>query len=139
MKQLIQKLNETHALTKSEWTTLIQNRSPELSEDLFKLAREVRHLHYGKDIYIRGLIEFTNYCKNDCFYCGIRKSNPHAIRYRLSKKEILNCCSIGYSQGFRTFVLQGGEDGYFTDERLIDIIKAIKLLYPDCLCNLICR
>lgn len=132
MKQLIQKLNETHALTKSEWTTLIQNRSPELSEDLFKLAREVRHLHYGKDIYIRGLIEFTNYCKNDCFYCGIRKSNPHAIRYRLSKKEILNCCSIGYSQGFRTFVLQGGEDGYFTDERLIDIIKAIKLLYPDC-------
>lgn len=132
MKQLIQKLYETHSLSKSEWTALIQNRSPELSEDLFKLAREVRHLHYGSDIYIRGLIEFTNYCKNDCFYCGIRKSNPHATRYRLSKKEILSCCSIGYSQGFRTFVLQGGEDGYFTDERLIDIIKSIKLLYPDC-------
>lgn len=132
MRELIQKLKETQTLTKNEWTTLIQNHSPELADYLFEEARAVRHLHYGNDIYIRGLIEFTNYCKNDCLYCGIRKSNLHAIRYRLSKEEILNCCKAGYELGFRTFVLQGGEDGYFTDERLIDITATIKSLYPDC-------
>lgn len=132
MKTLIQKLKETRTLTREEWTALIQNRSPELAEFLFEEARNVRHLHYGHDVYIRGLIEFTNYCKNDCFYCGIRKSNPNAVRYRLSKERILDCCQAGYALGFRTFVLQGGEDGYFTDERLVDIIASIKSLYPDC-------
>lgn len=132
MKELIQKLKETQTLTKDEWISLIQNRSPMLSDYLFEEARRIRKLHYGNDIHIRGLIEFTNYCKNDCFYCGIRKSNQNATRYRLNKEEILSCCKTGYQLGFRTFVLQGGEDGYFTDERLVDIISAIKSQYSDC-------
>lgn len=132
MKELIQQLKETQTLKKDQWTTLIQNRSPELAEYLFEQAREVRHHHYKHDIYIRGLIEFTNYCKNDCLYCGIRRSNQNAVRYHLSKEDILACCQSGYELGFRTFVLQGGEDGSFTDARIIDIVSSIKELYPDC-------
>ena len=132
MKELIQKLRQTQSLTKEEWISLIENRTPELAEYLFEQAREVREAHYGKDIYIRGLIEFTNYCKNDCFYCGIRRSNKNADRYRLSKEEILECCEHGYELGFRTFVLQGGEDGYYTDERTAEIVSEIKEKYPDC-------
>lgn len=78
------------------------------------------------------MIEFTNYCKNDCLYCGIRKNNPNAHRYRLTKEQILDCCHAGYDLGFRTFVLQGGEDGYFTDNRMVEIISAIKNAFPDC-------
>lgn len=129
---LIDKLKKEQSLSKKEWISLIEGRTPELSEYLFKLAREIRHKHYNHDIYIRGLIEFTNYCKNDCLYCGIRKSNPNAHRYRLTKEQILDCCRIGYDLGFRTFVLQGGEDGYFTDERMVEIISAIRNNYPDC-------
>lgn len=132
MKELIDKLKSTRNLSKDEWTTLISNRSPDLSEYLFSLARETRHAHYGKDVYIRGLIEFTNYCKNDCLYCGIRKSNHNVNRYRLDKDTILDCCKLGYALGFRTFVLQGGEDGFYTDTRLADIVFSIKTLYPDC-------
>lgn len=132
MKSLIDKLKETQELTKKEWTTLIENRTPELAEYLFGQARKVREKYYGKDVYIRGLIEFTNYCKNDCYYCGIRKSNPNAKRYRLTKEEILECCRQGYDLGFRTFVLQGGEDGYYNDERMTEIVSAIKKQHPDC-------
>lgn len=132
MKELIQKLRKTQSLAKEEWISLIENRTPELAEYLFEQAREVRETHYGKDIYIRGLIEFTNYCKNDCFYCGIRRSNKNADRYRLSKEAILECCEHGYELGFRTFVLQGGEDGYYTDERVAEIVSEIKEKYPDC-------
>lgn len=132
MKELIQKLRQTQSLAKEEWISLIENRTPELAEYLFEQAREVREAHYGKDIYIRGLIEFTNYCKNDCLYCGIRRSNKNADRYRLSKEEILECCEHGYELGFRTFVLQGGEDGYYTDERVAEIVSEIKEKYPDC-------
>lgn len=132
MKQLIDKLEQSHSLTKEEWITLIDNRSTDLSEYLFDRARKVRHLYYGHDIYIRGLIEFTNYCKNDCYYCGIQKSNHKITRYRLNHNDILSCCKTGYELGFRTFVLQGGEDGYYTDERMVDIISSIKNLYPDC-------
>ena len=127
--ELIDKLNKEQNLSKEEWISLIENRTPELSEYLFKKAREVRHEHYGQDVYIRGLIEFTNYCKNDCLYCGIRKSNPNVSRYRLTKEQILDCCHAGYQLGFRTFVLQGGEDGYFTDERMLEIISAIKTTF----------
>lgn len=109
-----------------------RGRTPELSEYLFSLARKERHRYYGHDVYVRGLIEFTNYCKNDCLYCGIRKSNGNAHRYRLSEEDILNCCKEGYDLGFRTFVLQGGEDGYYTDERIIHLIRMIKEQYPDC-------
>lgn len=132
MKQLIDKLRQTQTLTKEEWTWVIQNRTPEISEYLFEQARDVRKEYYGKVVYIRGLIEFTNICKNDCYYCGIRKSNTNAQRYRLTKEEILECCMHGYGLGFRTFVLQGGEDGYFSDDRMVEIVAAIKAQHPDC-------
>lgn len=96
------------------------------------MAREVREDIYGKDVYIRGLIEFSNICKNDCYYCGIRKSNERAKRYRLSPEEILRCAKEGYRLGFRSFVLQSGEDNWFTKERLASIIRGIKDWYPDC-------
>ena len=132
MKALIQKLRQTQSLTKEEWVNLIENRTPELAEYLFEQAREVREQYYGKDIYIRGLIEFTNYCKNDCLYCGIRRSNKNADRYRLTKEQILECCEHGYELGFRTFVLQGGEDRHFTDERMTEIVLEIKKRFPEC-------
>ena len=115
-KELIDKLHKNQELSLEEWTELIKNRTPELSEYLFELAREERHKYYGHDVYVRGLIEFTNYCRNDCLYCGIRKSNAAAHRYRLDEDTILRCCQEGYDLGFRTFVLQGGEDGYFTEK-----------------------
>ena len=86
---------------------------------------------YGKDIYIRGLIEISNICKNDCYYCGIRKSNRKCKRYRLNKEDILLCVIHGYKLGFRTFVLQGGEDSFYKDDILTDIVKSIKVIYPD--------
>ena len=130
--ELIDKLKTEHTLSKEEWISLIEGRTPELSAYLFEQARAVRHEHYGKDVYIRGLIEFTNFCKNDCLYCGIRKSNLTANRYRLDKETILDCCKLGYELGFRTFVLQGGEDGYFNDERMVEIVSSIKSAHPDC-------
>lgn len=131
-KQLIDKLEETSRLTKEEWMALIGNRSEGIAEYLFEKARKWQHKFYGSRIYTRGLIEFTNYCKNDCYYCGIRRSNRNAERYRLTKEQILECCEIGYGLGFRTFVLQGGEDGWFTQEKLEDIVHAIKERYSDC-------
>lgn len=130
-KELINKLNENNFLSYDEYLYLINNRK-NCAEYLFQKAREVRNKIYGKKIYIRGLIEFTNYCKNDCLYCGIRCSNKNADRYRLSKEDILSCVDLGHNLGFRTFVLQGGEDIYYTDEKLCDIIKEIKNKYPDC-------
>ena len=132
MLKLIDKLKETKHLTKEEWVALIEGRTPELAQYLFAQARDVREQVYGKSIYIRGLIEFTNYCKNDCLYCGIRRSNTNACRYRLDMDEILECCEKGYELGFRTFVLQGGEDAYFTDNQLEQTVKAIRGQYPDC-------
>ena len=132
MKKLIDKLEQNSILSMDEYTELISNISPEIAEYLFEKARQARHKYYGHDVYIRGLIEFTNYCKNDCIYCGIRRSNKNAERYRLSKDDILQCCQSGYDLGFRTFVLQGGEDPYFTDERMISIISSIKQQFPDC-------
>ena len=95
-------------------------------------AREVREKHYGKDVYLRGLIEFTNYCKNNCYYCGIRRGNKNCERYRLTAEEILSCADQGYELGFRTIVLQGGEDPYFTDDVMVPIVEAIRKKYPDC-------
>lgn len=132
LTSLIDKLYETENLTAKEWTSLISGRTNDLSEYLFSLARKRQQTYYGKDVYVRGLIEFSNYCKNDCFYCGIRKSNTNANRYRLTEEEILSCCKEGYHLGFRTFVLQSGEDGYFTEERLVSLIRKIREGYPDC-------
>lgn len=129
---LIDKLKKEQILSKDEFVFLIDNRNEEISQYLFENAREIRHKIYGKEIFIRGLIEFSNYCKNDCLYCGIRRSNKNCDRYRLSKEEILACCKEGYELGFRTFVLQGGEDVKFTDEVFCDIISSIKTNFPDC-------
>ena len=96
------------------------------------LARETADRIFGKKIFFRGLIEFTNFCKNDCLYCGIRRSNRNAERYRMTEEEILHCCRWGYQAGFRTFVMQGGEDPHFTDERIVRIVSAVKREFPDC-------
>ena len=131
-KQRIDVLADAHILPESELIALITDATPESDEYLFGQARRAREAVYGKAVYMRGLIEFTNYCKNDCYYCGIRRSARGAERYRLSEEQILNCCEAGYALGFRTFVLQGGEDGYYTDERIIAIVSKIKEKYPDC-------
>ncbi|MGN0659136.1 MAG: [FeFe] hydrogenase H-cluster radical SAM maturase HydE [Emergencia sp.] len=104
----------------------------EYDQELFYAADQVRRGSYGEDVYIRGLIEFSNYCRNDCFYCGIRRSSRQVVRYRLTKDEILACCFEGYTLGFRTFVLQSGEDPFFTDEILCDIVSEIRQMFPDC-------
>ena len=132
MRAIIDKLKKEKILSKEEFKELIENRNSEQSEYLFEQARSVRLSVYEHDVYMRGLIEFTNYCKNDCYYCGIRKSNCKASRYRLTKEQILDCCEKGHALGFRTFVLQGGEDGYYTDEKMIDLTRTIKTNYPDC-------
>ncbi len=132
MKALIDKLEKKRNLTNEEFVALISNRNPELDKYLFEKAVAIRNKHYESDIYIRGLIEFTNFCKKDCLYCGIRKSNQNAERYRLTKEQVLDCCKTGYDLGFRTFVLQGGEDAYFTDDRICDMIKTIKSQHSDC-------
>lgn len=131
-RELIDKLAKNHTLSRDEYINLISNRTDADSEYLFKKADAARQEYYGKDVYMRGLIEISNYCKNDCYYCGIRCSNKNASRYRLTKEEILSCCENGYALGFRTFVLQGGEDPYYTDDRICDIVSSIKSKYPDC-------
>jgi biotin synthase len=131
VKLLIDKLSQKSILQKEEWIFLFSNRDNEILEYACEKARQVSIQHYGNKVFARGLIEFTNYCKNNCFYCGIRTENKKASRYRLTKKEILDCCKIGNDLGFKTFVLQGGEDPYFTDEKLLEIITAIKENYPD--------
>lgn len=132
MIEIIDKLYDKQTLKKDEFIYLINNRNEETDEYLFNLARKRREEYYGKDVYIRGLIEFTNYCKNDCYYCGIRCSNKNADRYRLSKEDILLCAKEGYKLGFRTIVLQGGEDPYFTDDIMVDIVSTLRKSYPDC-------
>ncbi|MBQ2819874.1 MAG: [Clostridia bacterium] len=132
MDNLIEKLEKTRSLTLGEYKALIDAFCPELAKVLAEKADAVRRRVYGNKVFIRGLIEVSNICKNDCFYCGIRASNKKCDRYRISADEILECAREGYKLGFRTFVLQGGEDGYFTDERVEDIIKRIKAEMPDC-------
>ncbi len=132
MKKLIDRLHVTGSLDREQWIQLLSERSEETDQYARDLGNKVRQQIYGNDIYVRGLVEFTNYCKNDCYYCGIRRSNKNAQRYRLTEEDILLCCQQGYELGFRTFVLQGGEDGYYTDERLLSIIHKIKAEYPDC-------
>ena len=129
---MIDKLETEHSLPVGEYQALIEGFDDSLSQYAAEKARQMYHKHYGKEIYIRGLIEISNYCKNDCYYCGIRRSNRNCQRYRLTKDDILSCCDEGYALGFRTFVLQGGEDGYYTDGLMCQIIGEIKSKYPDC-------
>ena len=130
MSDIVEKLKATNNLTDEELKTLIE--TDRYDEELYEAADYVRRREYGTDVYIRGLIEFTNYCRQNCYYCGLRRDNTNAERYRLEKSDILECCELGYSLGFRTFVLQGGEDGYYTDDLMCDIISTIKEKYPDC-------
>lgn len=132
MKALIEKLESEKSLSLSEYQYLIDNRDEESRELLKEKADKARRSVYGNKVFIRGLIEISNICKNDCHYCGIRKSNRNCQRYRLSEPDILECCKEGYALGFRTFVMQGGEDGFFTDEAMCSIIRKIKASYPDC-------
>lgn len=129
---LIDKLTEENTLSREEYYEIISEINSEEAEYLAGRAREIREKYYGKQVFIRGLIEISNICKNNCYYCGIRRDNKNCDRYRLNKEEILECCREGYELGFRTFVMQGGEDGYFTDEVLVDIISSIKSSWPDC-------
>ncbi len=122
---LLEKLEQNRNLTLEEWQAPIQKQS-EYQKEAEKRANILREQNFGNRIYVRGLIEFTNYCKNDCYYCGIRKSNQNAERYRLSTEQILECTDTGYELGFRTFVLQGGEDVWYTDERILELVHAIR-------------
>ena len=126
LNELIKTQNLSHEKLKALLTT------DKYDNDLMFEADKVRRKVYGNKVYIRGLIEFTNYCKNNCLYCGIRCANKNAVRYRLTKDEILDCCREGYELGFRTFVLQGGEDAFFTDDIMCDIVSSIKNAYSDC-------
>jgi biotin synthase len=132
MRSLIDKLHNEKVLSKAEFVTLLNSFEEEDSKYLLSKSRAAADEFFGKKIYVRGLIEFTNFCKNDCYYCGIRKSNLNAERYRLEKGDILSCCEKGYELGFRTFVLQGGEDMWYSDEKMVDIISSIRSAYPDC-------
>jgi biotin synthase len=131
MRLIINKLEKNQILCKEEFKELLINLTDDTSNYLFECAQAVRRQVYGNDVYMRGLIEVTNYCKNDCYYCGIRKSNCKTDRYRLTIDQILECCQKGYNLGLRTFVLQGGEDGYFTDEKIVKLVQMIKTNYPD--------
>lgn len=132
MRNLIEKLYLQQDLTDEEFLTLITALSEPDEDLLYERARQVQLRTYGKNVFLRGLIEFTNYCKNDCYYCGIRRSNRNAERYRLTDEQILHCCEQGYALGFRTFVLQGGEDPCFTDARMVPLIREIRRAHPDC-------
>lgn len=132
MKTLIDKLARTHHLDKAEFVHLIQGRTDELAQYLYEQARKQRETTFGTSVYLRGLIEISSYCKRNCYYCGIRRDNTSAIRYRLADNEIFECCRHGYRLGLRTFVLQGGDDPFFTDEHIIDIVRQIRRLFPDC-------
>ncbi len=132
LMDLVNRLSEKHSLSESEYAALVRGRDPEAAARLAELAVKTRRGIYGDAVFTRGLIEISSICKNNCLYCGIRSGNQNAERYRLSEAEILSCASEGYGLGFRTFVMQGGEDPYFTDDVLCGIISKLKANHPDC-------
>ncbi len=132
LKTSIDKLISHKLLDKEEFVALLNNNTKEFRNELANYATIAKQQYFGNQVYIRGLIELTNYCKNDCYYCGIRCSNQQLSRYRLNKSDILSCCTKGYDLGFRTFVLQGGEDSYYSDDRMSDIVSTIHSMFPDC-------
>lgn len=132
LHELIDRLHKEHTLTRGKFITLIKERDEENASYLASLAREEAVKIYGNGVFPRGLVEFTNYCKNNCYYCGIQGSNQHANRYRLSKDEILSACENGYQLGYRSFVLQGGEDPHYSDDVMVPIVSEIRKRYQDC-------
>ena len=130
---IVDKFLRQHSLTEDEYLELLQYwQDSDVVKRLSEEAVKLRKQHYGDKVFTRGLIEFTNYCRNNCYYCGIRRDNRNIGRYRLDCGEILECCRDGYALGYRTFVLQGGEDPYYTDSRMAEIIREIKKNFPDC-------
>ena len=129
---IIDELNANKTLDMQKWQKLISEHTDEDYMYSSQLARKIAKEKFSNKLYLRGIVEFTNICRNDCLYCGIRRSNSSVARYRLDKSDILECCKLGYELGYRTFVFQGGEDAYFTDDILCDIIKNVKNKFPDC-------
>lgn len=119
-------------ITLGQLRQLLASDDEALVRNLFEQAREVADGIYGKRVFIRGLIEISSHCKNDCLYCGLRRSQKGAVRYRLTDEQILDCCEKGYRLGFRTFVMQGGEDAWFDEERMVRIVSEVRHRYPDC-------
>lgn len=132
VKMLVDMLAKHRILSREDFIFLLENLDEDGENYLYEKARETAQAHYGNRIYVRGLMEFTNYCKNDCYYCGIRRGNQNASRYRLTPEQIMECCQLGYQLGFRTFVLQGGEDPWFTDDKIAYLVERIKGEYLDC-------
>lgn len=132
MNQILEKLRNTHEASSEELLYILDHVTKDSMELLFAYSHQVRVQYYGHAVYMRGLIEFSNYCKQNCAYCGIQSANQGVDRYRLHCSEILDCCKEGYRLGYRTFVLQSGEDPYYTDERMEEIVMSIKTQYPDC-------
>lgn len=130
--KILDHIQETRNISREELEILLASEDSSVIEELYRRAREEAAVYYGNRIYIRGLIEFTNYCRNNCYYCGIRNANRKTERYRLTLEQILSCCETGWNLGYRTFVLQGGEDPYFTDDKVCQIVRKIKARYPDC-------
>lgn len=124
-------LQNENFITKNDFLLLLQNKDLIFNYTKEK-ANKIRQENFSNKIYVRALIEISNYCKNACFYCGINCKNQNIQRYRLSEQQILECCKTAYNLGFRTFVLQGGEDAFFSDEKICKIIKSIKEKFPDC-------
>jgi len=132
MKEIIDHIVSTRNLTLEQFVGLMSTEDQSVVSHLFQQSHQLAQRVYGNKIFIRGLIEISNHCKNDCLYCGIRRSRTDVHRYRLSKEDILQCCQQGYGLGFRTFVMQGGEDGWFDDDRMCDIVATIRHQFPDC-------
>lgn len=131
-KTTIDKLIDERSLSLEEYESLVAGYSPETAAYAARKACEIRQSIYGNAVFTRGLVEISNYCKNDCLYCGIRRSNRSAVRYRLTREQIEACCDEGYSLGFRTFVFQGGEDAFFDDDFMCGLLASVKGKYPDC-------
>ncbi len=131
-REVTDSVKRTRRVSKDQLRRLLEYADEGNDEYLFEAARDAAERSFGKEVYLRGLVEFTNYCKNDCYYCGIRRGNANAERYRLTEDEILFCCDVGWNIGFRTFVLQGGEDPFFTDDRICQIVRKIKETRPSC-------
>ena len=129
---IAEQLIEQGDLQRQQMKQLLASEEPEVAQMLAKEACRIREQYYGKAVYLRGLIEISNYCKNDCYYCGIRRDNPNVQRYRLLPEDIYNCCEQGYALGYRTFVLQGGEDAFYTPAMVEEIVREIKRRWPDC-------
>lgn len=131
MRGLIDRLDRQKRLELEEWTALLSGFDAGTADYAARRARELSLERFGKRVYFRGIVEFTNICRNDCLYCGLRRSNSHAVRYRLEPEEILACCREGYALGYRTFVLQGGEDPYYTDQVLCQLVSGITGEFPE--------